>query len=282
MSEHLTQDGLADVLADEPAAGALGHLAQCPLCAASLTELRASLGLVSRALAGLPAPILPEGFAARLDGAIARERRALIGGTATNVVPLVAGRRRNLLPVAGGLAAAAVLVVGGALLVSNGVGSTAKQASRSAGVSAQNPTAGIATSNSGQTYAKGGVGLATRLPSLLSGQAGQAEVAAPQAGGTGKDSSSKSAPKALSVPAAADPLAALRTNAGLAQCLVSLTDPADPGIPLALDYGSYAGTPALVVVLPSPIKDKLYVYFVGAQCNAKDSHVLFFDKLARP
>jgi hypothetical protein len=182
-------------------------------------------------------------------------------------------------------AAAAVLVVGGALLVSNGGGSSDKQASRSAGVSAQNPTAGIATSNSGQTYAKGGVGLATRLPSLLSGQAGQAgqaEVAAPQAGGTGKDSSSTSAPKALSVPAAADPLAALRTTAGLAQCLVSLTDPTDPGIPLALDYGSYAGTPALVVVLPSPIKDKLYVYFVGAQCNAKDSHVLFFDKLARP
>jgi hypothetical protein len=280
MSEHLDQDGLADVLADEPAPGALEHLEQCPQCATSLTELRASLGPVSTALAALPEPILPEGLAARLDGAIAKERRALSAGTAPNVVPLGAKRRRNLLPMAGGLAAAAVLVVGGALLVS-GRGGSDKQAAHSSGVNAKNPTAGIATSNSGRAYAKGGLGLAAQLPSLLKGQAARAAVTAPQPA-TEKDSATTSAPKALGGPAVVDPLAALRTNAGLAQCLVSLTDPADPGIPLALDYGSYAGTPALVVVLPSPIKDKLYVYFVGAECNAKDSHVLFFDKLTKP
>jgi hypothetical protein len=274
MSEHLDQDALADVLADEPAAGALDHLQECDLCAASLSELRKALGLVAATLAALPEPAFPDGLAERLDSAIAKERRALSAGTATNVVPLVATRRRNLLPLAGGLAAAAVLVVGGVILA-GGSGGSSKNSSTKAGVSAQHPTAGIATSNSGRAYAKGGAGLAEQLPSLLTGSAADAATA-PEV--TTQD---RSVPKAGG-PEVADPLAALRSNAGLAACLVSLTDPADPGVPLALDYGSYAGTPALVVVLPSPIKDKVYVYFVGAECNAKDSHVLFFDKLTKP
>jgi hypothetical protein len=272
MSEHLDQDGLADVLADEPASGALDHLEACSLCAASLAQLRASCDLVSAALAALPEPALPEGLAARLDQAITQERLAPPTRAVTNVIPLQATRRRNLLPIAGGLAAAAVLVVGAVVLTRSGSSSTT---TTSAGVSAQNPTSRIATSNTGRAYAKGGVGLAAQLPSLLKGSAPGPE-ASQQADATVQ------APKAALGAAAVDPLSALRTNAGLAQCLVSLTDPDQPGVPLALDYGSYAGTPALVVVLPSPVTDKVYVYFVGAGCNAKDSQVLFFAKLAKP
>jgi hypothetical protein len=273
MSEHLDQDDLADVLADEPATGALDHLEKCPLCVASLEQLRASLDLVVAALAALPEPALAEGLAARLDSAIAHERRVVSAGTATNIIPLAATRRRNLLPMAGGLAAAAVLVVGAVVLTSSGGGSGSGSA-KSSGVSAQNPTAGIATSNSGRDYARGGVGLAAQLPTLLNGAAG------PEA--SQQTDSTLRVPKAALGAAAADPLAGLRTDAGLARCLVSLTDPEEPGIPLALDYGSYAGTPALVVVLPSPVKNKVYVYFVGAGCNAKNSQVLFFEKIAKP
>ena len=49
-------------------------------------------------------------------------------------------------------------------------------------------------------------------------------------------------------------LAPLRTPEGLASCLAALTDPAAStasSLPLALDYASFSGKPALVVVLPA-------------------------------
>ena len=79
-----------------------------------------------------------------------------------------------------------------------------------------------------------------------------------------------------------DPLAALRTTAGLARCLASLTDATDPGLPLALDYASFNGRPALVVVLPSEKADKVDVLVVPPGCAQADGQLLYFTRLPRP
>ena len=79
-----------------------------------------------------------------------------------------------------------------------------------------------------------------------------------------------------------DPLAALRDTAGLARCLASLTDPSESGVPLALDYASYQGKPALIVVLPSSKANKVDVFVVPAGCAHADGQLLYFTRLPKP
>ncbi|MCU1591491.1 MAG: hypothetical protein JWP11_2747, partial [Frankiales bacterium] len=82
---------------------------------------------------------------------------------------------------------------------------------------------------------------------------------------------------------AADPLARLRSNAGLAECLLALLPPDDPSVkPLALDYGSYKGTPAMVVVLPGSAPRKLDVFVVGPGCSRANDSTLFYTSVDKP
>lgn len=291
MSEHLDQDGLADVLAAEPAPGFLQHLELCWDCRAALAELRSALDRVGGVLAALPAPTSPAGLADRLETTVADERQRLAtaaaAGSASATRPAALSARRHVkprrwvggLPAAAAAAAAAAVVIGGVLLTQQG--SNHPTGSPAAGRGAQDPTGDIAINNTGTAYGTDRAALAAELPTLLSGK----PFKPLRAQGTGAASTttggSDRSPALLAAPAP-DPLTALRQNAPLAACLSSLSDPNDPRLPLAVDYGSYAGTPALVVVLAAPVKDKLDVYFVGAACSASDAHVLLFDRVSRP
>jgi hypothetical protein len=270
VSSHLDLDALADLLAGlEPPA----HLAGCTGCQARLAELSTALGSVTQALRALPEPELPAGLTDRLLATLASTAAqasatppvgapvAAAPGTAT-VVPL-AGRRTGTprwMLAAGGVAAAAAVVVGVFVVVRPG-------SSGSKATSAPDAPA-IARNDTGTAYTKDAASLTAVLPGLLAGKAvtpkGAAELAAPQAG---------------SLP---DSLAPLRVPATLAACLSSLTDPGDPGLPLALDYGTFDGQPALLVILPAPKPGYVYAYFVGPQCAPADSKLLFFEKIPKP
>ena len=290
------------------------HLASCAGCTGRLTELEVAVGHVAGALAALPEPELPAGLAERLDAAMAAERdRAATGRPAipgdtkaavtqgakasaatADVVPL-AGRRGGAprwLSIAGGVAAAAAVVFGGVLLTQQGGSSNTTASKASARLL-------VAMNSTGTAYAKDGKALAAALPALLKGSSTQAFAAssgsADSTASTGDTNPAPAtgnspspnviAPKATQLRSLAPPqdtLATLRGTAGLASCLSGLTDPGDPGVPLAVDYATFDGKPAMVVILPSAKASKVDVYVVGAGCVAKDSQLLFFTRLPKP
>ncbi|MCU1600252.1 MAG: hypothetical protein JWO22_961, partial [Frankiales bacterium] len=79
-----------------------------------------------------------------------------------------------------------------------------------------------------------------------------------------------------------DPLARLRTPTGLAGCIASLTGPDDSGLPLALDYASFEGKPALVVLLPDNRPSKVDFWVVGPTCTQAESALLYYARVDRP
>lgn len=266
MTEHLDLDALADVLAGEPSA----HLETCDQCRAEVAALQAAMTPVAAGLAGLPDPEPPPGLEERVTAALARERRLPAKGE--TVIPLASRRRPGRwLPLSAGVAAAAALVGGGIVITQHG--SPRSVSDKSA--------AGYRTNSTGADYRKDGALLARALPSLLTGAASTPEL---QAGTRPGVAAQTAAPGNVAPPRAqaADALAALRTTAGLAACLASLSDAQDSGLPLALDYASFEGQPALVVVLPAAKPDKVDVFVVGAGCSQADAKVLFFARLPKP
>ncbi|MDP9181257.1 MAG: hypothetical protein M3P04_00595 [Actinomycetota bacterium] len=266
---HLDLDALADVLADgrEPS-----HLGTCTACSARLAELSAALPDVAHALSSAPLPDVPTGLEERLAAALAREAAP----APTNVLPLIQPRT-SWLPILAGVAAASVAVTGAVLLGQRDSSSTA---SRDTAIATGT---GYQVNQSGTDYTTKGAELQTALPSLLAGTAQrtsteQAIVPSPTPPGT----AAGSAPQQDLAKSVGDPLAALRTTAGLARCLASLSDPSESGLPLALDYATFDGKPALVVVLPSEKADKVDVIVVPPGCAQADGQVLFFTRLAKP
>lgn len=272
MNRHLDLDALADVLAGERDP----HLEECPACRARLAELSAALPSVSAALAALPDPVPPGDLELRLATAVDEAR----GAAPANVLPLVR-RRTRWLPALGAVAAAAVLVTGGVLLTQGGGGGVSSD-------TAASPlrARGYAVNDTGANYTATPGSLSAALPGLLSGNAertgAEDRAAAPTPLAQRFASKAAQSPGAAVPPAAPDPLAPLRSTAGLARCLASLTDPGADGLPLALDYASFNGAPALVVVLPSSKPDKVDVFVVPAGCAQADGRVLFFTRLPKP
>jgi len=277
-------DALADVLAAEATPVVAEHVDGCPVCAPALADLQAVLPAVEVALAGLPDVPAPTWLQERLTSALAAEQSeaaagpvygsqptpitepsaapppAPVAGLAT-VLPLPARRPRSWLPWAGGAAAAAVLVVGGLVLAGRGSSPSTSLATSAAGRLAPGPV----VNDTGTDYGRDGKALAAAVPRLL------AATDTPK-------------PAAATLEASAAPmtaLARLRTPAGLASCLASLTSPDVPGVPLAIDYAAYAGQPALVAVLPSTRTGKVDVFVLGADCSATDAKVLYFARVAR-
>ncbi|HUR51139.1 MAG TPA: hypothetical protein VMZ11_03340 [Mycobacteriales bacterium] len=271
MNQHLDLDALADVLAG----GVDPHLEACPACQARLAELSAALPSVAAALTALPDPVPPADLDARLAGVLAEARTS----TSADVLPLVRRPRpRRWLPAFSAVAAAAVLVSGG-LLVAQG-GSPGGTSQDTAGA----PT--YAVSTTGNAYSAKGGSLEHALPSLLAGDAKSVATAQDAAGSSQplSEMQSRTSTKGAGplTPPATDPLAELRTTSGLARCLASLTDPDDAGVPLALDYATFEGAPALVVVLPSTKADKVDVLVVPPGCAQADGRVLYFTRLPKP
>lgn len=271
--QHADLDALADALAAEDDGTPLpAELTGCATCSTALADLRAALGAVADDLARLPAvPEVPAGLGAAPGSATG----------ATTVLPasvtsLQERRAPRWLAPAGGLAAAAVLVVGGGLLLTRG-STDSRTASRSSKAGSA-----LAVSDSGTRYSR--TSLATAVPGLLKAKkeslddAAKAPAAAPMVGGStagpagGKTVTGQSA----------DPMARLRTTSGLAACLAGLSGPGESSLPLAVDYGSFEGRPAMVVVLPSSRTSKLDVFVVGAACNQTEQDVLYYLHADRP
>ena len=290
MSAHLDLDALADVLVEEGGPAAVQHLRGCVTCAAGLEALRAADASVAGAVAALAGPPLPVGLTDRLDAALARERRALSGAPAADVVPLQRARRPTWLPWAGGVAAAAVLVTAGVLLQGGASRPPDGRTASSAAGAAAAPR--LAVSNTETDYGRDGVALRAAVPALLRGSAGADR---PQAAARARevqkalDAVGRLAPGGPDE--AADPkgtlssllaLKRLQTPAGLAGCLGALQDPADPSAPLAVDYASFAGSPAMVVVLPGARPDRVDVFVVGPACGPADATVRYVTQVTAP
>ncbi len=283
---HLDLDALADVLVGVETTE---HLSTCASCQARLEELSAAQGTVAAALAAVPAPPIPAELIARLDAALAAEQMPIVAtatavATASASVTVIVGgrsRRTSLWAIAGGVAAAGALVLGALTFGPGGSSPSTDGALRSA--------AGPRTNSTGNDYSTKGPLLAQSLPGLLARTASKA-AAGTAAGGsevysapipTGGTGGVGQAPLANAVPAA-DPLAPLHVPATLAPCLAGLTEPGDATLPLALDYASFDGQPALVVIYAATKAGKVDVFVVGAGCTQADSKLLFFTRLARP
>lgn len=303
---HLTLDELADVLAGEPAGS---HLAGCASCTARLGELRTAEAAVLASLADLPAPTLPAGLADRLQAALAAEPALRPATAATGapagpatVTPL--GQRRARRTWVPAVAASAVLLIGGAVgwsLLSDGGPGAGSSPDTAAGATAESGagTLALPTSSTGIDYGDQDLVEAT-LPAVLAGVApGGTALDSAQSSGPGSGAGSAPQPTSareagpagpppegtggLAGATSADPLARLREPAALASCLAALLPPENPDErPLALDYASYRGTPALAVVLPDPDPAKVSVFLVGAACSQADDATLFFVRADRP
>ena len=290
-AQHLDLDQLADALAGELADRS--HLDTCASCAHRLAELEAAEVAVVASLATLPDPALPDGLADRLAAALRGEpaltaAAAPAGATVTPLAP----RRRAWLPAA---AAAAALVMAGALGISalDGVGGsddadTASTAAGEAGAAAD--STGVVRNDRGTDYADEAA-VTAALPAVLAGTASDAAFTAaapaPAVGGTAPGDSTASAQTGAGATelsrSSADPLERLRDPAALADCLTALLPPEDPDArPLAIDYATYGGTPALAVVLPDPDPAKLSVFVVGAGCSQADDSTLHFVRVDKP
>ena len=273
--QHLDLDALADVLVGEAPSAVSLHARTCSVCAADLAALAAAQAPVAAALAAAPEPALPAGLDARLAAAVAHARADPPGARSVTVVPLAA-RRRRWQPWAGGLAAAAVLGTAGVLVVRAGAPSGSTTAS-TGGPATQDRAAAagaVPTSSTGTDYRAGSSALATALPALLRGGA---PVRGEAVGSLGPSPVSPQPG-----PSARSGLDRLRAPAALAACLSALQDPASTTGPLALDYATYRGAPALVVLLPSTRPGKVDAYVVGAGCSQADAQVLFFGRLPAP
>ncbi len=309
LDAHLDLDALADVLAGEPAPA---HLAGCAGCAATLAELRVASDAVTRALSALPAVSVPTDVASRLSSALVSAEPAdaadtsratepgrapasghapeTTGGTVTTLPPPSArGARwdaRRWLPAA---AAVVLLLTGAGYGLSRlGGGGEADSTSTASGAKAAAAPLDVVRNSTGTDYTDRAT-LALAVPRLLTGtsqdttaQAPAPALGAPTRPGSGGTARTSAAPEIQSQ-VVADPLARLRDNAGLADCLLALLPADDPSArPLALDYAAFRGAPALVVVLPSSLPRKLDVFVVGPGCSRANDSTLFYTSVDKP
>jgi hypothetical protein len=303
---HLDLDALADLLAAEASEADVAHVAACHGCAGRLDELATAEVEVAATLAALPAPPVPEGLAARLQAALDAEpglrpaaaaegpvalgdgARAVAAGSTVTPFPQATGRRRTWLPAA---AAVALLLMGGglgatALLAGGGTDgdSTTSAAGGAASGEQADPAAGIVRHETGTDYAVEGA-LAASLPALLDGSAAPSAPLASRP----DDAQAPLEPQAEArveqgAPGGDPALDRLRTPEGLASCLAAVLPPEDAAArPLAVDYAAYAGTPALVVLLPATgAPDKVDVFVVDSGCRQGADGTLLFTRLDRP
>lgn len=309
--QHLDLDALADLLAGEGTEQQVAHVGACAVCAFALEELDGVQRPVQALLAALPVPAMPPDLVDRLvaglrgEGAAGAARPGLepggaAGGSLVVRLPQRSAAASPWLRSAAATVGVLVLVGAGAALLS-GRGSPAVNTSTAGGSSsraaggAEDLAGGIPASSTGNDYRADGAALAIALPGLLSAPAlGMVPPAAQRSeaptrtdsdaateGGPADPSPASSGPAGPD-PTAAGPLVRLRDPAELAGCLSALNPGAAAAAPLALDYASFEGQPALVVVLPSDAPGKVDVFVVAAGCRAADDATLLFSQLPAP
>lgn len=268
--QHVDLDGLADLLAAGDSAQNV-HLQTCAPCQERLSQLQAALVPVASSLAALPLPPEPAGLDARLTAAVASLRAKQGTAKVAKLADRRPARKLAWLPIAGGMAAAVALVF--AIVVIGGTTPASDIPTETA--------AGPRTNNTGLAYSKDGQLLAAQLPALLNGTASGLPTDVPRQQSSPERTDNGGVAPQVAVDAA-DKLGTLRTTAGLASCLTALTEGSAVQLPLALDYASFDQQPALVVVLPSTVKEKVDVFVVGAACAQADANLLHFVRLNAP
>jgi hypothetical protein len=297
---HLGLEVIGDLdeglLSPAAADAARQHLAGCARC----QDDQAALSAVRQAMAGEREVPMPDDVAARVFGALGQ----LPPLTAEDLVPEPVRASVTTLPaprephratkpilIALGAAAAVTLVALGVVNLPHTSGSTASSA---AGTSAASTTAAV--SHSGRNYTAAGLGsqglaLLPGAPAMASGAAAAATSGAAAATSAAAAASGAAAPaappgdkasdKASSAPAApaaptTDVLAPLEQGTAAQSCLMSFEPKSGP--PLAVDFGTFAGKPAIVGVFQDPARSaRLQVVAVGPGCS-----LYSFALIARP
>ena len=274
---HLDLDRLADLeeglLTPDEEAAAQTHLGECADCRA----LRAQLAGTRSLLASLPPEQMPATVSARIDASLS----AL---PSTTIVPLSSRRRGwRAHPTAAGLGAAAAVAALVAALV---VGRTSSHDSSStAGGSAETLGQAGATRSSiplppstvtGTKYTVRN--LHRTVPTLLAPTA--ALAIAPKAGTSPAPQASTGASTAAAGPPAA--LNRLFTTPGALEACVRAIEGGPAAQPLAIDFATFQGAPAVLVVLPGLEPGKVDAWFVGPNCTSTDVNLLRYRSLPAP
>lgn len=288
--EHLSTETIADLaeglLEHEPAQRAQGHLSSCPVCAAEDRALKDVPRLL--AAAGDAGPT-PTEVADRVTAALEAEPSVRPAGAATVTALADHSSRPNgpRLPLGTRmLQAAAVLVLllaGAALAVSawSGGSDTTTNAGSSAGATAKGaPEAASAypVTASGRNWDEDSVTAA--VPELVSGSFGSltpTDAASGSDGGSGAGTGGGSEGRAQDLASA--PAARLADGPALAECVGRLN--LGPVTPLAIDLARWKGSPAGVIVLPTPDDPATVDVFV-VEPSCPDGTFLFFTRAPRP
>ena len=285
--EHLSVDRLADLAEGQldpvSARAAEEHLRECSRCAADRDDLaRVPARLAAAAWTG---PV-PDDVVARLDAALAAERRTPSATGAVTVTPLRAGTGApwgmRVLQVA---AVLVLLIAGvGLALTALGGGSDDENAARTTADSG-GEAGSEAAPESGGAYPVGASGrdwdkdtLVAAVPQLVAGSLGDISLStsppAPVSPGAGADTSGDAARELADSPAAR-----LAEGPALAECVGRLYEA--PVTPLAVDLARWMGEPAAVIVLPTADDPATVdVYVVRPACPPGE--LLLFAREARP
>ena len=275
-ADHLSLDALAELeegIATD--ADALkSHLDGCPECRAQVGQLRASRALLS----ALPPERMPVAVAERITAALAAERaptRTFVAGG--DVVPMRTRRAwlrgPNLAAAAAGVA---VLALGSALLVGHlgGKSTPAESANKNAGPNSRSLGAATAPAavkqwQTGRDYNK------TNLAGLVTGLV----LAAPPPFPAAQPSVLSAQPS--SVNGASYSREALRSPAVVYACAALLAG--HPVQPIAIDYATFNGAPADILVLPGLTNPtaELAVYIIPTACSNSAADIGFYH-VARP
>lgn len=230
----------ADALDERVEQAVAAHVAACARCAATLTDIRA----VPTLLGALPVEPMPAHVAARIDAALAAERRT---GADSAVVPI---RRRRLFAMASAAAGVAVVVAATSLLAGN---------TRRGGSTAARDTSSATAGRAGAGEASSAYD-AKSLPEQVRALVARSGATAPRDSADSSGSPGVAAPPPGMV---AKPLAGCLSAAGV-----------PPVRPLAVDDGTFAGAPATVIVLPAA-PGRADVLVVARGCRAGHAEVRY-------
>lgn len=285
-SSHLSAELVADLdeglLDADSATHAEHHLAHCADCRA----LRADLFFVSAALASLPTPAMPADVAASLDAALAGATPAARAGASDTVVPITAARSRRAGWSTRGAGIAAS--VAGVLLVS-AVALSVVNGSDGSGTPAAE---GAATTDTG--------GNASELASFVADQSGQAyrtktidrqvdtllvshatEITGSPTPATRAVETDPVVTATVSGEPTAFPAPVVDPRV-LYLCVVQYLQRPDTQ-PLAADIGTFDGSPAAIVVLPSlDDPSEAEVYVVAPDCAGPEATLLYWAVVDLP
>lgn len=256
------------------------HLDRCTDC----RQVAADLRDVPALLAVAPSPRIPDDVAARIEAALQAEPPLNAPALREPIATPARRRRTRRLPVWVGAAAVTVLGVSATVLGVRALdGSETTTSSGAVGASleadraAEAPDATLAAPPDRDYTADT---LADQVQALLATDdtAADGREAAPGAvPGLGDTSGEPSLADGT-----AEELGPLTTPTGLAACIEALTG--RTGVtPLAVDFATYEGQPAAILVLPDPADDAyLDVRVVGAACSASDDDLIAATRVPRP